>query len=82
MPFDYVAAFPIPVNVMPPKLRGLLEPIGLSPNQVVEVASKQESNPHGAQAEHLRLLMTVCVIANAPVSGQIGLIADNKLSTN
>lgn len=59
MPFDYLAAFPIPIHVMPPRLRGLLEPVGLSPRQFVEVASMQESDPHGEQAEHLRLLLAV-----------------------
>jgi hypothetical protein len=44
---------------MPPRLRGLLEPVGLSPSQFVEVASMQESDPHGEQAEHLHLLMAV-----------------------
>ncbi|GHD81813.1 hypothetical protein [Vogesella fluminis] len=59
MPFDYLAAFPIPVHIMPPRLCGLLEPIGLSPSQFVEVASMQESDPHGVQAEHLYLQMAV-----------------------
>ena len=59
MSFDYLAAFPIPIHVMPPRLRGLLEPVGLSPSQFVEVASMQESDPHGEQAEHLHLLMAV-----------------------
>lgn len=59
MPFDYLAAFPIPVHVMPPRLRGLLEPVGLSPSQFVEVATMQEFEPHGEQAEHLHLLMAV-----------------------
>ncbi|WP_355603320.1 hypothetical protein RZV17_10935 [Xanthomonas cannabis] len=59
MPFDYLAEFPIPVQVIPPRLRGLLEPVGLSPSQFVEVASMQESDPHGERAEHLHLLMAV-----------------------
>lgn len=59
MPFGYLAEFPIPVDVIPPRLRGLLEPVGLSPSQFVEVASMQESDPHGEQAEHLHLLMAV-----------------------
>lgn len=59
MPFDYLASFPIPVHVIPPRLRGLLEPVGFSPSQVVEVACMQESNPHGVDAEHLHLLMAV-----------------------
>lgn len=68
MPFDYLAAFPIPAHVMPPRLRGLLEPVGLSPNQFVEVASMQESDPHGEQAEHLHLLMAVVAgLDNDPI---------------
>ncbi|PJC99215.1 hypothetical protein GQ37_008310 [Janthinobacterium sp. BJB1] len=59
MPFDYLAAFPIPAHVLTPKLRGLLEPIGFSPSQFVEVAAKQENDPHGEQAEHLHLQMAV-----------------------
>lgn len=59
MPFDYLAAFPIPTHALPPRLRGLLEPVGLSPSQVVEVAAMQESDPYGEQAEHLHLLMAV-----------------------
>lgn len=59
MPFNYLEAFPIPVHVMPSKLRGLLEPVDLSPRQFVEVASMQETDPHGENAEHLHLLMAV-----------------------
>ncbi|MBK9160473.1 MAG: hypothetical protein IPM27_02725 [Nitrosomonadales bacterium] len=59
MSFDYLTTFPIPGHVMPPRLRALLEPVGLSPSQFVEVASMQEADPHGEQAEHLHLLMAV-----------------------
>lgn len=59
MAFDYLAAFPIPADALPARLRELLEPVGLSPSQFVEVASMQESDPHGDQAEHLHLLMAV-----------------------
>ena len=59
MPFDYLAAFPIPAHALPPRLRGLLEPVGLSPSQAVEVAAMQESDAHVGQAEHLHLLMAV-----------------------
>lgn len=59
MPFDYLAAFPIQAHVLPQRLRSLLEPVGLSAGQVVEVASMYESDPHGEQAEHLHLLMAV-----------------------
>jgi hypothetical protein len=59
MPFDYLEEFPIPAHALPPRLRGLLQPVGLSPSQVVEVAAMQESDPYGEQAEHLHLLMAV-----------------------
>lgn len=67
MPFDYLRAFPLPLHVMPPRLRGLLEPVGLSPSLFVEVASKQESDPHGEHAEHLHLLMAVVPGADGPI---------------
>ncbi|WP_211224581.1 hypothetical protein [Marinimicrobium agarilyticum] len=59
MPFDYLAAFPIPYQIIPPKLRGLLEPVGLSPSQDLEVFCMHESDPYGGQAEHLHLQMAV-----------------------
>jgi hypothetical protein len=59
MSFDYLASFPIPGHVLPPRLRGLLEPVGFSPSQSVEVACRQEVNPHGEKAEYLHLLMAV-----------------------
>ena len=57
MPLDYIAEFPIPIHVMPPKLRELLEPVGLSPNQRVVVASMQEFDQYGEHAEHLHMQM-------------------------
>jgi hypothetical protein len=59
MPFDYLESFPIPAQALPPRLRELLEPVGLSPTQHVEVACRHESDPHGATAEYLHLLMAV-----------------------
>lgn len=59
MQFNYLAAFPISAHVLPAKLRGLLEPVGFSPHQFVEVASQFELDPHGVNAEHLQLLMAV-----------------------
>jgi hypothetical protein len=59
MAFDYLAAFPLPVHVLPARLRGLLEPVGLSPRQLVEVACRHEADPYGANAEHLHLQMAV-----------------------
>lgn len=59
MTFDYLSVFPISVEVLPRRLRGLLQPIGLSPSQRVEVACLEESDPHGVEAEHVHLLMAV-----------------------
>jgi len=59
MPIDYLAQFPIPARALPQRLRGLLEPVGLSPSERVEVACMQEIDRHGVGAEHLQLLMAV-----------------------
>lgn len=59
MQFDYLASFPLSTEVLPLRLRGLLEPIGLSPSQRVEVACLQESDPHGPEAESVHLLTAV-----------------------
>ncbi|MEC8860147.1 MAG: hypothetical protein VYE29_09130 [Pseudomonadota bacterium] len=59
MPIDYLGEFPLPVHIMPPKLRGLLEPVGLSPSHRVEVLTRYESEPYGDQAEHIHLQMAV-----------------------
>lgn len=59
MSFNYLESFPIPVHVLPSRLRELLEPVSLSPNQRVEVACKFEFDQHGTQSEHLHLQMAV-----------------------
>jgi len=59
MPLDYLDSFPIPAHVLPPRLRELLDPVGLSPNQFVEIACMQETEPHEANAEYLYLQMAV-----------------------
>ncbi len=59
MAFDYLAEFPLPAHVLPPRLRGLLEPVGLAPRHLVAVACMHEADPYGANAEHLHLQMAV-----------------------
>jgi hypothetical protein len=59
MTINYLASFPLSVEVIPQRLRGLLEPVGLSPHQQVEVACMQESDPHGENAEHVQFLTAV-----------------------
>lgn len=59
MHYDYISVFPIPIKSLPSKLQSLLEPVSLSPNQFIEVASMQESAPNGLREEHCQLLMAV-----------------------
>jgi hypothetical protein len=58
MTYNYIEAFPIPENLLPPRLQRLLQPIGLSPTESVEVASMLEIGD-GTVEEHLHLLMAV-----------------------
>lgn len=67
MSFDYLAAFPIPTGAIPERLRGLLEPVGLSASQFVEVASKHEYDQYGEKAENLHLLMAVVPGMDGPI---------------
>lgn len=46
MPINYLAEFPIPVRLLPAKLRALLRPIDLDPDQPVEAASMFEEETH------------------------------------
>lgn len=59
MPFDYLAALPIPDHLMPRKLRELLTLVGISDHEKVEVAVFSETDPDGDAEEHLHLQMAV-----------------------
>lgn len=59
MKFDYLAAFPLPEELLSPKLRELLTPVGLSANISVEVAAMQETDQDGKNSEILHLQMAV-----------------------
>jgi len=68
MSFDYLANFPIPDQLLPPKLRSLLMPVGLSAEQRVEVAAMLQVDPHGNETEELHLLMAAIPLHDdAPV---------------
>ena len=43
MSFDYVAAFPLPADLIPERLRNLLTPVGINPREAVEVACLYEA---------------------------------------
>lgn len=61
MSFDYIGAFPIPVAILPKKLRDLLEPVSFDLQQRVEVASFFEADPHGPNVEHVHFQTAVVV---------------------
>lgn len=65
MTINYLESFPIPEDVLPSKLRELLTPVGLSPTLRVEVASMQEFDLYGENAEHLHLQMAVVAGVNS-----------------
>jgi hypothetical protein len=57
--FDYLHAFPIPVDLLPHRLRSLLEPVGLDSGLRVEVCSQFELDPHGHERECIQMAMAV-----------------------
>lgn len=59
MSFDYVAAFPLPSDLIPKRLRSLLTPIGLNPREVVEVACLHETSDSDDDDETIYLQMAV-----------------------
>lgn len=56
---DYLAAFPIPANLLPERLRLLLQPIGTDPALRVEVSCFTEDDPYGPKCESVFMLMAV-----------------------
>jgi hypothetical protein len=58
MAYDYQTEFPLPLNILPQRLRDLFEPVELSAQQV-EVACMYESDRGEAKREYLHLLMAV-----------------------
>ena len=59
MPIDYLAEFPVPSNLLPAKLQTLLRPVGLEPEQHVEVAALFESRTPEFGLECLHMLTAV-----------------------
>ncbi|MCW8206847.1 hypothetical protein D8B24_07250 [Verminephrobacter aporrectodeae subsp. tuberculatae] len=60
MAFDYVKNFPIPEKIIPPKLRALLDPVGLDPELEVEIVRfYNEQNSHGRTTEHVHFQTAV-----------------------
>lgn len=59
MPRNYLEEFPIPANLLPARLRGLLTPVGTLADEQVEVSTFLESDSSGVPREHLQMLMAV-----------------------
>jgi hypothetical protein len=59
MTFDYVTNFPIPEVLLPIRLRMLLEPVGKSPQQQVNVTSRYDFDRHGQNREYVHMIMAV-----------------------
>jgi len=59
MSFDYIAALPLPTELIPARLRALFSPVGQSPQQRVEVACLFESPDRKIDDEYLSLQMAV-----------------------
>lgn len=58
MPIDYLATFPVPQQLLPEKLRRLLSPIGLDPQERVEISALlEDKDVNGAREEVLHLVM-------------------------
>ncbi|MGV1950133.1 hypothetical protein ACQZ44_04870 [Agrobacterium vitis] len=70
MPIDHLQEFPIDVALLPPRLRSLLEPVGLDPALSVDISERYENDPHGPEREHVHMLMAVMPEAEMETMGQ------------
>ncbi|WP_164903104.1 hypothetical protein [Rhizobium leguminosarum] len=70
MKIHYIADFPIPETQLPPKLRTLLEPVGLDPEARVQVSTRFENDPHGPDREHVFMVMACMSEEEALKPGQ------------
>jgi hypothetical protein len=59
MPIDYLAHFPVTAAQLPGRLRALLEPVGNSLQQAVEVSSRYDFDRHGPAREYVHMIMAV-----------------------
>lgn len=55
---NYVKEFPIPEQILPKRLRALLEPVSSEPARMfVEVCARYEHDQHGDERECMHMLM-------------------------
>lgn len=59
MAYNYWDNFPVPPALLPERLQNLLKPIGLSPQEQVEITILDEHDKHGSSYEYTHMLMAV-----------------------
>jgi len=67
---DYINEFPIDSELLPPRLRSLLEPVGMNADVRVEVSTRFEKDPYGPDREHIHMVMAVMDEGEARKMGQ------------
>ncbi|WP_245495443.1 hypothetical protein [Rhizobium ruizarguesonis] len=80
MPIDYLNEFPIDAAILPARLSALLEPVGLGPAIRVEVSTRFENDPYGADREHVHMIMAVMPEEAMLVMGQPGATGNGVVS--
>ncbi|MEH2539119.1 hypothetical protein [Bradyrhizobium sp. AZCC 1699] len=80
MPIDYLSDFPIPGAILPERLRALLEPVGNSSRQMVEVTSRYDFDSHGPQREYVHMVMAVVPDDGPEVTPLLDECADGVVS--
>ena len=68
---DYLDQFPIPAATLPPLLRSLLVPVGMNPDQYVEVTKRYEKDQYGPKRECLQMIMA---LAPSPILNLPGVL--------
>ena len=56
---NYLDEFPISVQILPPRLRALLDPVGTNPDLRVDVSVRFEFDRYGLEQEHVHMIMAI-----------------------
>jgi hypothetical protein len=82
MPRNYLEEFPIPAHLLPARLRGLLTPVGILPDEQVEVATFWESDSSGMPREHLQMVMAVVPEVQSDSTGVLNEASDGAVMSS
>lgn len=81
MPIDYLASFPIAERHLPAKLRNLISPVGLNPQERVEVSALFEADEADTvKDEALHLVMAVVPEEDVDALGVVNAASDGVVS--